>query len=68
MFASLPLAMTEKNLITMIVASRIYAATGLFIYVLGSFHTECVGEETSSESKKEVAGNAPKTQPMKIDI
>ena len=40
----------------------------VYLFVLGSFHTECVGEKTSSESKKEVAGKKPKTQPMKFDI
>ena len=70
MFASLPLAVTEKNLITMTVASRIYAPTRLFIHLFwaASFHTECVGEETSSESKKEVDGKTSKIQPMKINI
>ena len=31
----------------------------VYLFGLGSFHTECVGEETSSESKKEVAGKKP---------
>ena len=37
----------------------------VYLFVLGSFHTEYVGEETSSESKRR--GKTPKTQPMKID-
>ena len=70
MFASLPLPVTMKNLITMTVVSRIYSATRLFIYLFwaASFHTECVGEEMCSENKEEADGTTPKIQPMKIYI
>ena len=39
-----------------------------YLFVLGSFHTECVGEETPTESKKEVGGKTPKTKPTKANI
>ena len=76
MFASLPLAVTKKTLLTMIIAfqlaqshTNLRGSPELFIrlQVLGRFHTECVGQEMSSESSKEIERKTPKTQPMKID-
>lgn len=40
---------------------------GVYSFVLGSFYTEYVGEETSSAIKKQVDGKTPKTQSTKID-
>ena len=73
MFTSLPLTLTEKNLnndhtFSCRVPHRFMCPAGVvYSFALGRFHTECVGEKTYCESKKEVDGKTPKTQPMKID-
>ena len=53
MFPSLPLAATIVAFLT-VPHSFTLLARVVYSFVLGSFHTKCVGEETFNEIKKEI--------------